>query len=467
MRIDTSGLKRRFKGEIVSTYDTGYEAARVLFNTRVRNRPALLARCADTGDVVEAVRFAREAGLPVSVRSGGHNAPGFCLVDGGLVIDVGGMRGIAFDPSTATARVGPGAGWRALDRVTYVDYTDIGQGGAPFGLAAPGGECATVGNSGYSLGGGYGLLTRTHGLACDHIVEAELVDAEGRVLRASAEENPDLYWALRGAGGAGFGVVTGLTYRLDPVPKTVFGGVAAWPLEQAADVLRAYRDLYVGSDDDRLGLFLALTTDPYPEGDKVMMLYGLFVGPPEEAEAALAPIRSVGTPLFDDFKPTTYYDLQHALGEEVPYGLQAKWKGGFFADGGFDDAAFAAIVDWFDRIPSGYSMARFDLLGGGAVARVPGDATAFAHRDALFYISIISLWVHDYAAPSNLTWIDGFAGAMRPYLNGEVYQNYADDDLANWPHAYYGANYPRLQQVKRAYDPGDFFRHPQSIRLPD
>jgi FAD/FMN-containing dehydrogenase len=466
VRIDTSGLRSRFRGEVLTTYDTGYEGARVLFNTRVRNRPAVICRCTSTGDVVEAVRFARDNGLAVSVRSGGHSAPGFCLADGGLVVDVGPMKGIEFDPATATAVLGPGAGWRALDQVTYLDHTATGEGGVAIGYAAPGGECPTVGNSGYSLGGGYGLLTRTYGLACDHILEADLVDAEGRVLRASEQEHPDLYWALRGAGGAGLGVVTSLKYRLDPVPKTVFGGVAAWPLDQAETVFRAYRDLYVGHDDDRIGLFLALTTDPYPEGDKLLMLYGLYAGPPEEAEAALRPIRSVGTPIFDDFKPTTYYDLQHALGEEVPYGLQAKWKGGFFADGGFDDAAFATIVDWFDRIPSGLSMARFDLLGGGAVARVPNDATAFAHRAALFYISIISLWVHDYEAPANLTWIDGFAAAMRPYLTGEVYQNYADDDLPDWPHAYYGANYARLQQVKRQYDPGDFFRHPQSIRLP-
>lgn len=466
MRVDLSALRDRFHGDIVTTADPRYESVRVLFNTRVRTRPEILCRCGSTADVVEAVRFARDAGLPVAIRGGGHNASGFCLVDGGLVIDVGAMTGVTFDPATATAVVGPGCGWRDLDQVTYVDFATTGEAGLPHGYAAPGGECPTVGNAGYSLGGGYGLLSRRDGLACDHIVEAEMVDAEGRVLRAAADQNPDLWWALRGAGGGSFGVVTHLTYRLDPVPKTVIGGVMAWPIDQAEAVFRGYRDLYVGSDDDRLGLFLALTTDPYPEGEKVLMLYGLYAGPPDEAEAHLAPIRSIGQPLFDSFGPTTYYDLQKALGEEIPYGLQAKWRGGYFRDGGFSDDAFATVVDWVQRMPSGYSMARFDLLGGGAVGRVASDATAFAHRAALFYLSIISLWVHDAEAEANLAWTDGFAQAMRPYFTGEVYQNYADEDLLDWPTAYYGANYLRLQQIKQRYDPTDFFRHRQSIRLP-
>jgi FAD/FMN-containing dehydrogenase len=463
---DLSVLRERFRGAIVTPTDPRYEAARVLFNTRIRTRPAVLCLCSCTEDVVEAVRFAREAGLPVSIRSGGHHACGFSLVDRGVVVDVGGMKGVAFDPAAATAVAGPGCGWRDIDRITYVDYTTTGEAGLPHGYAAPGGDCPTVGNAGYSLGGGYGLLSRRFGLGCDHLVEAELVDADGRVRRAAEDEHADLFWALRGAGGGSFGVVTKLKYRLDAVPKTVVAGVIAWPVDQAEAVLRAYRDGYVGRDDDRLSLYLVLTTDPYPDGEKIVMAYGLYVGPPSDAEAQLAPLRGLGRPLYDTFGPTSYYELQRSLGEEVPYGLQSKWRGGYFREDGFCDDAFACIVERFRQMPSGYSMARFDLLGGGAVARVPVEATAFAHRASLFYISIISLWEGYQETGANLAWADEFKAALAPFLTGEVYQNYADEDLVDWPTAYYGANYPRLQQVKRRYDPADLFHHRQSIRLP-
>jgi FAD/FMN-containing dehydrogenase len=383
-----------------------------------------------------------------------------------MVIDVCGLKQIDFDLDSATAVVGAGCGWRDLDRVTYVDVAVDGERGLPHGYAVPGGDCPTVSNAGYSLGGGYGLLSRRFGLGCDHILEAELVDAQGRVLRVAEDEHADLFWALRGAGGAGFGVVTKLKYRLDAVPKTVVGGVMGWPIEQAQDVLRAYRDLYVGREDDRLSLYLLLTTDPYPDGDKVAVIYGLYVGPPEDADAQLAPLRALGEPLFDTFGPTSYFDLQQALGEEIVYGLQSKWRGGYFREHGFDDDAFATIVDRFSELPSGYSMARFDLLGGGAIGRVPADHTAFVHRDPLFYISVISLWERDEDTAANVDWADGLAGALRPHLTGEVYQNYADGERLDWHAAYYGANYPGLQTVKQAYDPTDFFHHEQSIRLP-
>jgi FAD/FMN-containing dehydrogenase len=465
-------FRDRFRGELIPVNDPGYEAARVLFNTRIRTRPAMLARCTSTGDVVEAVRFARDAGLRVSIRGGGHHACGFSLVDGGLVIDTSRITDIRFDPvaasgpGTATVVAGAGCGWRELDRVTYADFSTTGESGLPHGFAVAGGDCPTVRNAGYSLGGGYGLLGRRFGLGCDHILEAELVDGDGRVLRVASDENPDLYWALRGAGGGSFGVVTRLTYRLDPVPKTVLAGLIAWPVDQAEQVLRAYRDLYVGSDEDRLSLFAVLTTDPYPHGQQVLVVYGLYIGPPSDGQAALAGIRSVGTPLFDGFEPMSYFQLEQALGEEIHYGLQSKWRGGYFRDGGFDDDAFACLVDSYRRVPSGYSMVRFDLLGGGAIGRVPAEATAFVHRSRLFYASIISLWQEDRDTEANLGWVDGLAAALRPYLTGEVYQNYADEDLTDWPAAYFGANYPRLQDVKRHHDPTDFFRHGQSIRLP-
>jgi FAD/FMN-containing dehydrogenase len=464
--LDLSGLVDRFRGAVTTPKDPAYEGRRVLFNTRIRTRPAALCHCADTDDVVTAVRFAREAGLPLAVRGGGHHACGFSLAQDGIVVDLGAMRSVSFDPATATAVAQAGAGWRDIDAATYLAADVEGEAGLPHGYAGPGGDCPTVSNAGYSLGGGYGLLSRRFGLGCDHILEAELVDANGDVLRVTEDEHPDLLWALRGAGGSSFGVVTGLRYRLDPVPRTVVGGVIGWPIDQAEDVFRAYRDLYVGREEDRLSLYLLLTTDPYPEGPPVIVMYGLYVGPPADAESALAPVRSLGRPLFDSFGPLSYHDLQAVLGEEIVYGLQSKWRGGYFRDGGFDDDAFACMVDSFRRVPSGFSMARFDLLGGGAIGRVPVDATAFAHRSALFHISAISLWEHDADTEANVTWVDDLKESLRPYLNGECYQNYADEDLADWATAYHGPNYARLQEVKARYDPSDFFRHAQTVRLP-
>jgi FAD/FMN-containing dehydrogenase len=466
VHFDFSVLRDRFHGTVLTPTDPGYAAARGLFNARIRTRPAALCQVADTDDVVTAVRFARDAVLPVSIRGGGHHACGFSLVDDGLTLDLRGLSQIRFDPTAATAVVDAGCGWRDVDRVTYVDFEVPGEGGVPHGFAGAGGDCPTVSNAGFSLGGGYGLTSRRYGLGCDHILSAELVDADGLVLRADEHENPDLYWALRGGGGGSFGVVTRLTYRLDPIPKMVIGGVIAWPLEQAETVFRYYRDYYLATDQVHLSLFMAIVNDPYPHGKPVLMVYGLYIGPPDEAAAELAGWRALGRPLLDSFGPTSYFDLQDMLGNEVEYGLSLKWRGGCFADGGFSDDAFASIVDWCARMPSGYSMARFDLLGGGAVGRVPHDATAFVHRSRMFNISIIAQWLDEREADANLAWTDGFLDSLQPYLSGEVYQNYADADLPDWASAYYGANYPRLQRVKAAYDPTDFFRHGQSIRRP-
>jgi len=457
MRPDFTALRESIRGPVITAFDPGYEQARVLFNTRIRTRPAAIVRCAETADVVAALAFARAHDLPFSVKSGGHNASGLCLVQDGLVIDVGDMRALVANPEgdPPTVTVGPGIGWRDIDRVTYVQH----------GLAAPGGECPTVSNAGYSLGGGYGPLTRRFGLGLDHLVAAEVVTADGGVLNVSAEDRPDLFWALRGAGGAGFGIVTRLTYRLNAVPATMLTGIIAWPIAHAQSVLRAYRDLYADSDDDRLSLGLLLSTDPYPAGEPAISLYGLYTGSVEGGEKALAEIRSIGEPLYDAFEPTSYFDFAQALGAEIPYGLQSKWRGGYFRNEAFDEPAFDTLLERFAAAPSPFSMVRFDLLGGGAVARVPFDATAFAHRGSTHYVSLISLWQDDADTAENVEWVDAFADNLRPALTGEVYQNYADMDLEDWPTAYYGAHYSRLREVKRRYDPQNVFRHGQSIAV--
>jgi FAD/FMN-containing dehydrogenase len=456
MRPDFTALREAVSGQLLTAYDPGFEPARVLFNTRVRTRPAAILRCAGTADVVEAVRFAGDQGLPFSVKGGGHNASGLCLVQDGLVIDTSAMRSLTTDPAgdPPTVTVGPGLGWRDIDRVTYVEH----------GLAAPGGECPTVSNAGYTLGGGYGPLTRRFGLGLDHLVAAEVVTADG-IVRTSQDEHPDLFWAIRGAGGAGFGVVTELTYRLNPVPRALLTGLRAWPIAKGREVFRAYRDLYLDNDDDKLALCLLLSTDPYPDGEPAISVYGLYAGPVAEGEAALAPLRAIDDPLYDAFEPTSYLDFGEALGAEIPYGLQSKWRGGYFRNEAFHEPAFDTMLEYFATAPSPFSMVRFDLLGGGAVARVPFDATAFAHRGSTHYVSLISLWQEDADTPENVDWVDRFCEDLRPALTGEVYQNYADKDLADWPTAYYGAHYPRLREVKRRYDPHNVFRHGQSIAV--
>ncbi|MCW2542375.1 MAG: FAD-binding oxidoreductase [Frankiales bacterium] len=468
MKIEFSELDTAVNGSVTTEFDASYEAARLLFNTRIRSRPLAICRCADASDVVRAVRFARKAGLPVGIRGGGHNPGGAALVEGGLVIDVGAIEHVRLndDAPTPSVTVGPGAGWRDIDRVTYERHTIPGDNGVAHGYATPSGDCPTVSNAGFSLGGGYGPLTRRFGLGCDQIVAAEVVDARGEVLRVDDDQHPDLFWALRGAGGAGLGVVTELTYRLHPLPKSLLCGMISWPLDQAEDIFRAYRDLYADRVDDRLALSLLLSTMPYPDGEPVITMYGLYIGSPDEGEQALAPIRTLGKPLDDSFGRMSYTAFMGELGAKIVYGLQAKWQGGYFGPTGFDDAAFEVMVKYVRAAPSAYSMVRFDLLGGGAVSRIADHATAFSHRNALHNVSIIALWHPGAPTDLNLAWIDEFMSELKPALSGQVYQNYADENLTNWAKAYYGEHYPRLQQIKKRYDPDDLFHHIQSVRLP-
>jgi FAD/FMN-containing dehydrogenase len=242
--------------------------------------------------------------------------------------------------------------------------------------------------------------------------------------------------------------------------------------------VRAYRDLYAGGgrqtpallrravEDDRLSLYMCFTTSPYPDGEPVVVIYGLYIGPAADGAQVLAPLLRLGTPRLDQMGPLSYHVLLETLGHEVPYGLRSKWYGGYFQSGAMSDEAIGTMVRRFKGFASPYSMARFDLLGGGALARVRPDATAFVHRESLFYLSIIALWEAEEEACANLRWARAFHDDMRPFLSHEVYQNYANGELEDWPRAYYGSNYARLQRIKARYDPEDFFHHPQSIRLP-
>jgi FAD/FMN-containing dehydrogenase len=469
-----ANLKNIIDGEVLlaisrNTHERKkFVEAREIFNYGVKSQPAIIIRCKSTEDVVKSIHFIRNEKLNCSIRSGGHHACGACIKDKGVVIDVSSMNRFTFDKEQQTATLQPGCAWHTLEALTYREYELKEKNGEIYGLAPTDGECPTVLNSGYALGGGYGLTSRKFGLACDNMISAEIVLADGQVIPANDQENSDLYWALRGAGGGNFGVVTSLQFKLHPLPKQVLCGYMEWPISQAEDIMKLYRDLYLDANTpDELSFCMFLGRTPYPEGEPVINLYGLYAGPIKEGEKYVNKIKTFGRPLTDNLGVYSYLDFMTALGEEVPYGLQSKWKGGYFKNDGLSDEAIKLIVTHFEKCPSGYTLTRFDLLGGGAIARIPKDATAFVHRDSLFYISIVSLWDHDSEAEENIKWTNEYKQILSPYLNGHVYQNYADDELTDWADAYYGQNYTRLQQIKRTYDPENLFEFQQSIRLPD
>ena len=444
-----------------------YHQAREVFNHAIDHRPQVIVRCKTPQDVVHSLQFAQDQQLEFSIRAGGHNACGFSVRDQGLVIDLSQMRDFRFDPEQRIARLQPGCGWRMLEPASYVRH-GFQENGELCGLVATGGDCPDVLNTGFSLGGGHGLLGRQFGLGCDNILNAEIVMSDGRILQANGKENADLFWALRGGGCGNFGVVTALDFRLHALPKTVLAGYMEWPLDQAAEVMKHYRDIFLDEKTpDRLSFYTAFTRTPYPHGQPVLNIHGLYIGSPREGENWVQKLQKVGKPLHQQMEPCSYYDFITALGDEVVYGLRSKWKGGFFKQDGFSDEAIELIVDRFGRAPSPHSMCRFDLLGKGVIEKVPPTATAYVHRNTPFYISLLSLWEDPRHDDRNRRWIDEFHQDLAPFFNGRVYQNYVDLELEDWPEAYYGENYPRLQQIKRLYDPQNLFRHPQSIRLPD
>jgi FAD/FMN-containing dehydrogenase len=468
-----ASLRKSLDGEVLLSISCDIEErrkfveAREIFKNEVESQPAIIIRCESTEDVVQSIHFVKNKKLGCSIRSGGHHFYGACLKDKGVVIDVSLMKKITFDERQKTATLQPGCAWHSLEAQTLGDYELEEKSGEKYGLVATGGECPTVLNSGYTLGGGYGLSSRRFGLACDNLISAEVVLADGEVVQANEKDNPDLFWALRGAGGGNFGIVTSLKYQLHPLPKEVLCGYIEWPISQAADVMKFYRDLFLDKNTpDELSFGMILGRSPYPEGEAVIALYGLYAGPPKDGQEYINKIQAFGKPLGDNLGVHPYLGFMKTLGEEVPYGLQAKRKGGYFKNDGLSDEVIGLIVSHFQKCPSSYALTRFDILGGGAIARIAKDATAFMHRESLFHISITSLWEYASEAEANTEWTKEHYQILRPYLNGHAYQNYADDELTDWAHAYYGENYPRLQKIKKKYDPENIFEFDQSIRLP-
>jgi FAD/FMN-containing dehydrogenase len=434
------------RGAVFRPGDEGYDDARRIWNGMIDRRPRLIVWCTGVADVIDAVNFAREQGLLVAVRGGAHSAAGHATCDGGIVIDLTPMKGVRVDPVARTVRAQGGLTWGELDRETQA-----------FGLATTGGTVSNTGLGGLTLGGGLGWLMGKHGFACDNLLSADLVTADGRFLTASPDEHPDLFWALRGGGG-NFGVVTSFEYALHEVGPTVLGGVVVHPLARAGEVLRFYRDFSSNLPDEAEAYAAIQTT---PDGDKVVAMLLGYTGPLDEGERVLAPARSFGEPLVDTVGPIPYVQRQTLIDDLGTYGLHRYWKSGFLRE--LSDEFIDLIVERAASMPSPQSViGMFNVHG--AASRVDPDATAFGLRALQWDFDIISQWTDPAEADRQVRWTREFWAEVEPFAAGGVYVNHIAADEPDRVHAAFGPNYERLVAVKNAYDPNNLFRLNHNIR---
>jgi FAD/FMN-containing dehydrogenase len=444
-----SELAADFTGQLLRPSDPGYDEARRVHNGLVDKRPALIARCQGTADIVDAVGIARKLGLEIAVRGGGHNVAGRATVDGGIMIDLAPMKGIVVDAKARRGRAQGGVLWREFNRETQVH-----------GLAVTGGVVSTTGIAGLTLGGGLGWLMSKHGLALDNVLSAEIVTAEGKVLTASAEENPDLFWAVRGGGG-NFGVAASLEYRLHPVGPVIVGGLVAHPFDRARDVLRFFRDITQSLPDDMMAV-AGLIHAPDGSGTKLAAMVVAHFGPQAVAEAAVKPIQQFGSPAVSAIGPIPYCQLNSMLDGAYPRGALNYWKSSFLS--GLSDDVIDRLIDSFAQCPTPMGQLLLEHFHG-AVSRVPVDATAFPHRTEGCNLVILSEWMDPAITSRCIAWAQETYGAMGRFFGAGRYVNYLGDDEPGDPAAAaYGSNYARLQQIKRKYDPENLFHMNQNIR---
>ena len=449
--VDEAGiteLSGRFSGQLLRPGDDGYEEARTIHNGMIDKRPALIARCLGVADVVDAVNLARSDDLEVAVRGGGHNVAGNAVCDGGVMIDLSLMKGIQVDPKGRTVRAQGGVTWGEFNRETQVH-----------GLATTGGIVSTTGIAGLTLGGGLGWLMGKYGMAVDNLLSAELVLANGDVVRASEDENADLFWGLRGGGG-NFGVVSSFEYQLHPVGPVV-SGVIAHPIDSAKDVLRFYRE-FTASLPDELTVFSGLLHAPDGSGLPIAAMILCHCGPPAEAEAAVRPVKEFGFPLMDAIGPTGYSETNTMLDAGHPKGALNYWKSNFLNE--LSDAAIETLIDRFSTCPSPMSGLLLEHFHGAAT-RVGETDTAFPHRRPGHNFLIVSEWQDPAASEENIAWARETYAAMQPYMASGRYVNYLGEDEGEDPVASaYGSNYERLRSLKNKYDPTNLFHMNQNIR---
>ena len=453
-----SALCETLRGTLLRPGDAAYEATRGVWNGMIDRRPAIIVRCQGVADVIAAVNFARTNGMLVAVRSGGHGVAGHAVCDGGMMIDLSGMRAVRVDPAARRAWVQGGATWADVDCETTA-----------FGLATPGGLISTTGVGGLTLSGGVGWLRGTAGLCVDNVMSADVVTADGRLLHASDVEHPDLYWAIRGGGG-NFGIVVGFEFRLQPIEPTLMFCAAIYPESRATELLPLWRDymLTAPKQVSSLAEFSTIPDDPeYPDharGERVLALAAVYDGPADEGEAAVAPLRSFGTPLLDFSSKMPYRSIQALYDPLFPKGRDRSYFRSLFLPT-LDQRIIQEIVSGLADRPSEMTYSSVWYFGD-VVRKVPADATAFGDRSQPWLFSIDGIWSKSEDDAANIAWVRRLWSAIRPYSNGRVYLNFlaGDDGQPAMIRDAIGADtYQRLVTIKRNYDPTNFFRLNQNI----
>jgi FAD/FMN-containing dehydrogenase len=425
--LHLDSLRATIRGSLFTPSDATFEAYRRIW------------------DVITAVNAARDTGLPLAVCGGGHSFPGFSTCDNGVMIDLRSMKGIRVDPMARRARAEAGNTWRDYDRETQA-----------FGLASTGGMISHTGIAGLTLGGGFGWLMRTYGLAVDNLVSADVVTADGTLVHASADEHPDLFWALRGGGG-NFGVVTSFEYNVHPVGPMVYGGLIAFPLPEAPRVLGRVQELMAGASDELSTVAVMITT---PEGQKAVGVAFCHIGDLARAEADIAPFRKIGTPVMEQLGPMPYAVVQTMFDEAATPGRRFYMRSNYVDD--MTESFVGTLAEGFAQAPSPLTAVVMAYMRG-AVSRVPAEATAYYHRSAAFTFTLLGSWLEPSEDSANLTWVKALWERLTPHLPNAVYVNELADEGSDRVKAAYGPSYGRLREVKKTYDPANLFRLNQNI----
>jgi FAD/FMN-containing dehydrogenase len=449
-----AALAEDFGGQLMQPDATGYDEARTIYNAMIDRRPALVVRPTGVADVIAAVNYARERNLPVAVKGGAHSVAGHSTCDDGVLLDLSRLKGVHVDAARGTARAAGGVQWGEYDRETQA-----------FGLHTPGGRVTTTGVGGFTLGGGYGWTSPKFGLTCDNLVSADVVTAAGQLVTASETQNEDLFWGLRGGGG-NFGVVTSFEYRVHPLGPIILGGLLLFPLEQAEEAMAAYAEV-VADAPDELGTAAVMLTAPPEEfvppelhGKPALGFVISYAGDPAEGAQVVAPLKAVG-PAVDLVGPMPYRALQAIIDPMAQPGFRNYWRGLHLT--GLNEN----VVETFLRFPTeGLSPLSFLILfqHGGAVARVPDDATAFSHREATFMAHPIGCWESPAEDEHHLAWVNEVTDAFEPFRTGGIYLNFTPDTGEDVVRAGFSSGkYERLAALKAEYDPDNMFRFNQNI----
>jgi len=447
-------LRTQLRGELIEPTDAAYEDARKVYNGMISRKPRLIAKCTDVADVIAAVKFGRTNSIRVSIRGGGHNAGGLGVCDDGLVIDLSRIKYVHVDPATRTVRVGGGCVWGDVDHATHA-----------FGLAVPSGIIGTTGVGGLTLGGGIGHLTRKCGLTIDNLLGADVVLADGSFVVANAKENSDLFWALRGGGG-NFGVVTSFVFQAHPI-STVVAGPMVWELDQAADIMKYYRDFIVKAPEDLNGFFAFLVVPPgppFPESIHLKKMCGVVwchTGSPEQANKDLEPFRQFRKPVFEFFAPMPHPMLQGFFDPLYPPGLQWYWKADFMNE--LSDASIPHHVKHGRDMPTMHSTMHMYPVSGAAHRPGKND-TAWSYREAQWAEVIVGVDPDPANREKITNWARDYYDALHPYGAGGAYVNFMMEEGEDRIRATYRDNYDRLSKVKAKYDPDNFFNVNQNIR---